>query len=172
MTGARRFAPLAAAVLLLAPGCYRETSTRLEDRKLGIAVQFPGQPRLEKYHEPTPFGDMEWFSNTCSTSGRLDRSFFVNVGNLPPGQQGGSSAGDVLATFRDYLEKRLGRLDVAVLPATRGAGFRYQCRLSNGAWVTGIVILGRGRLHQAQATADRPEDSESKAFLESFRLLP
>ena len=168
----KAFFPLVLTAALAAPGCFRERPVRLEDRNLGIAVLFPGQPRLQKFSEPTPFGEMAWFSTTCGLSGRLDRSFFVNVGNLPPGDQGGSTESEVLATFRGFLEKRLGKLDVTVLPVARGQGFRYQGRLSTGNWVVGIAIVKRGRIHQAQATAARLEDPELTAFLDSFQVVP
>ena len=153
-------------------GCTHGSPVRVEDRNLGIIALFPGQPRLHKFSAPTPFGEMEWFSTTYGTPGRLDRSFFVNVGNLPPGDQGGSTEAEVLATFRAFLERRLGKLDVAELSVERGPGFHYQARMPSGSYVAGIAIVKRGRIHQAQATADRPEDPELKAFLDSFVVLP
>ena len=162
--------PLVPLALLMALGCYREVPVRFEDRRLGIVVVFPGQPRLHKFSEPTPFGEMEWFSTTYETPGRLDRSFFVDVGNLPPGEQGGTAATVVLATLRRFLERRMGKIAVEELPAL--PGFRYKATLPNGAYAEGIAILRRGRIHRAQATVAKPEDPALKAFLESFEVLP
>lgn len=165
----KRLAPLA---LLFALGCFRETPVRLEDRALGIVAVFPGQPRLHKFTEPTPFGEMEWFSTTYETPGRLDRSFFIDVGNLPPGDRGGTTESAVLGTLRQYLAKRMGKIEVLDLAGARGPGFRYKALLPNGEYAEGIAILRRGRLHRAQATVARPEDPALKTFLESFEVLP
>jgi len=162
-----RLIPLA---LLLALACFRETPVRLEDPKLGIAVVFPGQPRLHKFSEPTPFGEMEWFSTTYETPGRLDRSFVVDVGNLPPGDRGGDTEAAVLATLRRFLERRMGPVEVVELPSR--VGFRYKARLPNGGYAEGIAIVRRGRIHRAQATVAKPEDAALKTFLESFEVLP
>jgi hypothetical protein len=113
---------------------------------------------------------MEWFSTSFETPGRLDRSFFIDVGNLPPGDRGGSTEAEVLATLRRFLERRMGSLEVEVLPAR--AGFRYKARLPNGGYSEGIAILRRGRIHRAQATVAQPGDPELKAFLESFEVMP
>ena len=96
----RRLGWLVPVCLAAAQGCVREAPVRVEDRNLGIVVVFPGKPRLHKFSEPTPFGQMEWFSTTYEPPGRFDRSFFVNVGNLPPGDQGGSTEPEVLDTYR------------------------------------------------------------------------
>jgi hypothetical protein len=158
--------------VLVIPGCIRDTPVRLEDRNLGIVALFPGQPRLHKYSEQTPFGEMEWFSNTYETPGRLDRSFFIDVGNLPPGDQGGSTEAEVLVTLRQFLTKRMGKIEVMELAAVRGPGFRYKAQLPNGGYAEGIAIVRRGRIHRAQATVAKPEDPELKAFLEGFEVLP
>ena len=167
----KTLAPLLLTCVLVMPGCLRETPVRFEDRNLGIVAQFPGQPRLHKYSEPTPFGEMEWFSTTYETPGRLDRSFFIDIGNLPPGDQGGSTESAVLATLRQFLEKRMGKIEVMDLPAPRGPGFRYKARLPNGEYAEGIAIVRRGRIHRAQATVSKAEDPELKAFLASFEVL-
>jgi hypothetical protein len=144
----------------------------VEDKNLGILAQFPGQPRLHKFSEPTPFGVMEWFSTTYDSPGRLDRSFFINVGNLPPGDQGGSTDSEVLATLRKFLTKRMGKMEVMDLTAARGPGFRYKATLFNGEYVEGVAIVRRGRIHQAQATVSRADDPSLRAFLDGFSVLP
>ena len=168
----RTSAWLVPVCILVELGCARESPVRVEDRNLGIIALFPGQPRLHKFSASTPFGEMEWFSTTYGTPGRLDRSFFVNVGNLPPGDLGGSTEKEVLASYRAFLMKRLEKIETANLPAERGQGFRYKVFPASGGYGEGIVILRRGRIHQAQATVSKPEDPELKAFLESFEVLP
>jgi hypothetical protein len=168
----RSFTLLVLVCILAMPGCIRETPYRLENRNLGIVALFPGEPRLHKYSEQTPFGEMEWFSTTYGTPGRLDRSFFIDVGNLPAGDRGGSTESAVLATFRQFLTKLMGKIDVMDLPAVRGPGFRYKIQLPNGGYAEGIAIVRRGRIHRAQATVSKPEDPALKTFLESFQVLP
>ncbi len=163
--------PASVCVLMLA-GCARETPVRVANRNLGIVALFPGEPRLHKYTEPTPFGEMEWFSTTYETPGRLDRSFYIDVGNLPPGDQGGATESQVLATLRSWLTKRLGKPEMLDLPAAKGPGFRYKVQAPSGAHAEGIAILRRGRIHRAQATVSRSEDPAVKAFLDSFEVLP
>jgi len=140
----------------------------VEDRSLGIEAVFPGQPRTHKFSEPTPFGEMEWFSMTYETPGRLDRSFFINVGNLPPGDQGGATESAVLATLKGYLQRKMGALEMADLPS----GFRYKATLPNGGYAEGIALVKRGRIHRCQGTVAKPEDPQLKAFLESFAVRP
>jgi hypothetical protein len=154
--------------LLLASGCVRETPTRLEDRSLGIAAVFPGQPRMHKFSEPTPFGEMEWFSTTYETPGRLDRSFFIDVGNLPDGDRGGATESAVLATLKGFLQRKMGTLDIADVPG----GFRYTATLPNGAYAEGIALVKRGRIHRCQGTVAKPDDPQLKAFLDSFTVQP
>jgi hypothetical protein len=115
---------------------------------------------------------MEWFSTTHATPGRLDRSFFIDVGNLPRGSQGGATEAEVLASFRQFLTTRMGKFDVMDLAVSRGPGFRYKALLPNGEYAEGIVIVRRGRLHRAQATVSDPEDFALRTFLESFQVLP
>ena len=157
---------------LLAAGCVRETPVRMEDRNLGIAAVFPGQARTHKFSEPTPFGEMEWFSTTYETPGRFDRSFFINVGNLPPGSKGGSTESEVLGTMRRFLAAKIGKFDETNLPGGKGPGFRYKATLPNGEYAEGIVIVRRGRIHQAQATVSKAGDPSLIAFLDSFEVLP
>jgi hypothetical protein len=160
------------AVVLLAAGCVQEKPIRVEDKNLGFVAVFPGETRMHKFSEETPFGEMEWFSTTSKAQSRLDRSFFVNVGNLPPGKEGGSTAPEIMATYRQFLTWRMGKLEVTELPPAKGAGFHFTSRLSNGEHVEGVVILQRGRLHLVQGTVSKSDDPQLKAFLESFEVLP
>ena len=48
-------------VLLALTGC-KEDPRRIENENLGIAVTFPGPPKLHRHTDPGPFGDVE-----CST---------------------------------------------------------------------------------------------------------
>ena len=158
--------------LVLAAGCFRESPVRVEDGNLGIIAVFPGQPRMHKYVEDTPFGQMEWFSTTYETPGRMDRSFYVDVGNLPPGDQGGKTESEVLATYRAWLTRRLGRPELADLPPDRGPGFRYKATLANGSYVEGIAIVKRGRLHHAEAGVAKADDPALRTFLDGFQVMP
>lgn len=165
MRTARLVLPLC---LLLAAACARETPVPVEDRSLGIAAIFPGQPRLHKFSEPTPFGEMEWFSTTYETPGRLDRSFFVDVGNLPAGDRGGATESAVLATLKGFLQRKMGTLELTDIPS----GFRYKATLPNGGYAEGIAVVKRGRIHRCQGTVAKPEDPQLRAFVDSFRVLP
>ncbi len=163
----RRLAP--AAALLLLAACVRETPVHLEDRNLGIAATFPGQPRMNKYTEPTPYGEMEWFSTVYSPAPRLDRSYFIEVGNLPPGDRGGTTEAQVLTTYKAFLRRKMGQIETTdVAPDT----FRYTAHLPSGDYAEGLVVVRRGRLHRAQATAPRADDPRLRGFMESFRVMP
>lgn len=161
---------LFATILLSA--CARERPVRVENRNLGIVAAFPGQPRLHKYVEPTPFGEIEWFSTTYETPGRLDRSFFVEVGNLPRGSEGGTTVPEILGSLRGFLTRKLGPLETSELPASDGPGFHYRVRLPNGGVTEGIAVLRRGRIHRAQATVAKAGDAQAATFLASFSVLP
>jgi hypothetical protein len=144
----------------------------VENKNLGIVAVFPGEPRMHKFTEPSPYGDIDWFSTAYETPDRLDRSFFINVGNLPPGTRGGTTDSQVLATFRQFLTRKMGKIEATDLPATTGPGIRFTCQLLNGDYAEGLVIYRRGRIHWAQATVAKPEDAELKAFLDSFEVMP
>lgn len=165
---ARSVLPLACAALLLA--CARETPYAFDQPNLQVHATFPGEPRQAIYPEDTPFGYIQWHSYAYTPPGRMDLNFRVDVGNLPPGTQGGDTTPAALATFQGFLAKRLGALEREDLPAGRGPGFLYRARTASGARVEGIVILKRGRLHHAQATVERAEDPRLRAFLDTFRV--
>lgn len=153
--------------LMLFTGCETKPA-HVQDRSAGIAATFPGQPRTNKFLEPTPFGDMEWFSTEYTPYGRMDEGFFVQVGNLPPGNKGGTTVPEVLATYQNFLERSFGKLEITVLPAEKGPGFRYRTKVPSGAFVEGIIVVRRGRIHRAQATTGRAPDPRTKVFLDSF----
>jgi hypothetical protein len=150
-------------------GC-REEPRRIENENLGVAATFPGPPKLHRHTEPGPFGDMEWFDLAMSPAGRLDETFSLAVGNLPPGDKGGTTPREILGTFQRFLTYRLGALRTTELPADRGPGFRYLAKSPNGGVVEGVVVLRRGRLHHAQAIVRREGDSRTAAFLDDLEI--
>lgn len=150
-------------------GC-REEPRRVEDANLGIVATFPGEPRLHRHTEPGPYGEMEWWDLAMNPAGRLDESFSVAVGNLPPGNQGGTTPQEVLATFQNWLTYRLGPLQRTDLSPDRGPGFRYQVGLAGGGAAEGIVVYRAGRLHHAQAIVRRLGDPRTRAFLDGFEV--
>ena len=160
------FLPLACAVLAL--GCRQEKPFPFEQKNMGIAVVFPGEPSQGDFPEDTPYGQIHWHNFFYTPPGRLDQSFHVDVGNLPPGTKGGDTVPAALATFQAFLDLRLGAIQAKDLPPSRGAGFQYVATGTKNGRVEGIVILKRGRLHHAQATVDKADDPRVKTFLDSF----
>lgn len=159
--------PLVCAVLLL--GCVRDKPYAFEQPNLRVHATFPGEPRMAVYPEDTPFGIIQWHSYAYTPPGRMDLNFRVDVGNLPPGTQGGDTTPAALATFQGFLARRLGgAIERTDLPAGRGPGFQYRAQANPKARVEGIVILKRGRLHHAQATVERADDPRLRVFLDSF----
>ena len=150
-------------------GC-REQPRRIVNANLGIAATFPGEPRLQRHTDPTPFGNIEWFDLGMSPAGRLDETFSVAVGNLPPGSQGGTTPPEVLATFQNWLTYRLGPLVRTDLPEAQGPGFRYRVNLVNGGVGEGIVVVRSGRLYHAQAIMPKAGDPATAAFLDGFEV--
>jgi len=139
------------------------------DKAAGYAVTFPGPPATNRFTEPTPFGSMEWFSTEYTSSSRMDESYFVQVGNLPPGDKGGTTPGEILGTFQRFLEFRLGKLTLTPLSASQRPGFRYHATVPSGDAVEGIVVCRRGRIHRAQAILGR-SNPKASAFLDSFKV--
>nr|WP_320133619.1 hypothetical protein [uncultured Holophaga sp.] len=160
-------AGLAVAGLL---ACQEEKPFTLDDNSLGVRAVFPAEARMAKYSEDTPFGRVDWFSYTCSPGNKLDFASRVEVGNLPPGTQGGTTPDEVLATYNHWLGQRLKGYSQNRLPAVPGPGFRYHATLGDGGTVDGIVVVRRGRLHHAQITSGKPGDPRVKAFLDSFSV--
>lgn len=150
-------------------GCH-EKPRRIENANLGIAATFPGQPRLHRHTDPTPFGAIEWFDLAMNPAGRMDETFSVAVGNLPPGDEGGTTPHEVLGTFQNWLTYRLGPLRRTDLPEAQGPGFRYRVNLVNGGVAEGIVVCRRGRLYHAQAIVGGVGDPRTEAFLNDFKV--
>lgn len=157
------------ASALLATGCGRDQPRRVQNDNLGIIAVFPGESRLTKVEEDTPYGRMLWFDTALAPSGRLTDSFHIAVGNLPEGQRGGTTPGEVLATFQAWLDRNLGPVERSELAPDRGPGFRYR-RGQSGRWTEGIVVLRQGRLHHAQAVVTKGTDPRLRTFLDSFEV--
>jgi hypothetical protein len=157
------------AMLLGLMGC-KDEPRRVENENLGFAATFPGPPKLYRHTDPGPFGDVEWFDMSMSPSGRLDETFGVAVGNLPPGDKGGTTPSQILTTFQNYLGYRFGAIQRTELAASKGPGFRYKVKSPAGGVVEGIVVVRRGRLHHAQAIVRREGDPRTAAFLNDFEV--
>lgn len=155
---------------LVSGGCQKDQPQQVDNPNLGIRATFPGPTQLNRHLDQTPFGQIEWFDTTYYSSGRLDESFHVEVGNLPPGKEGGETPEAVLATFRNHLYRRLGSIEPTDLPKDQGPGFRYRATGPQGTEMGGIVVVRRGRIHHAQATVSKATDPRLKAFLDSFQV--
>ena len=160
---------LGLVVLLALTGC-RDDPRRIENENLGIAVTFPGPPKLHRHTDPGPFGDVEWFDLAMSPAGRLDETFSVAVGNLPPGNKGGTTPREILTTFQNFLGYRFGPVQRTELSTDKGPGFRYKVKSPNTTLVEGIVVVRRGRLHHAQAIVRKEGDPRTAAFLDDFEV--
>lgn len=164
---------LVSVLSLMGTGCEERRPTSLHDTAAGFKVVFPGEARTNRFTEPTPYGDMEWFSTECTSFGNMVESYFVQVGNLPTGNQGGTTPQEILDTFQRFLTFRLGTLDITSLPSEQGPGFSYQARAAS-ARTGGVVITRRGRIYRAQATSGRDRDwdkgGKAQAFLASFTV--
>ncbi len=160
---------LSLLVLLALTGC-REEPRRIENENLGIAVTFPGAPKLHRHTDAGPYGEVEWFDLAMSPAGRLDETFSVAVGNLPPGNKGGTTPREILTTFQNFLGYRFGPVQRTELPADKGPGFRYKVKSPNTSLVEGIVVVRRGRLHHAQAIVRKEGDPRTAAFLDDFEV--
>jgi len=156
-------------VLLILTGC-KEEPRRIENANLGFVATFPGTPKLHRHTDPGPFGDMEWFDMAMSPAGRLDETFSVAVGNLPPGDRGGTTPREVLQTFQNFLHYRFGAIQRTELSAGKGPGFRYKVKGPTGGIIEGVVVVRRGRLHHAQAIVRKDGDPRTAAFLNDFEV--
>jgi hypothetical protein len=152
--------------------CEKEQPSPLRDEQLGIAVTFPGAPEKVRYIEPTPFGAMEWFGQAYRPAGRMDTSFQAEVGNLPPGTEGGTTPAEVVETYHRWLLQRFGRVKREALPLDKGPGYRYWMVSPMGTHLQGVLVVRRGRLHRAEANTSKADDPRAKAFLEGFEVLP
>lgn len=161
--------PLMLVVLLALTGC-KEEPRRIENANLGFVATFPGEPKLHRHTDPGPFGDMEWFDVAMSPAGRLDETFSVAVGNLPPGDRGGTTPREVLQTFQNFLRYRFGPIQRTDLSTEKGPGFRYKVKGPTGGIIEGVVVVRRGRLHHAQAIVRKDGDLRTAAFLNDFEV--
>jgi len=158
------------ALLLFGLACRKEAPRRIENENLGIAATFPGEAKLYRRDEPTPFGMIGWFDTAYVPTLRMDESYHVEVGNLPPGTEGGSTPGEIASTFEKWLAARLGPVQRTDLPAAQGPGFSYTARGPNHSTVEGVLVIRRGRLHHAQGTAPKAGDPRLRAFIDSFSV--
>lgn len=158
------------ALLLLAPACRREEPRRIENDSLGFVAVFPGEAKLYRRDETTPFGTVGWFDTAYVPTQRMDESYHVEVGNLPPGTAGGTTPGEVAATFERWLKSRLGAVQRRDLPAAQGPGFAYTAPGPHGSAVEGVLVIRRGRLHHAQGTANRADNPRLRSFIDSFAV--
>jgi len=156
-------------LLLILTGC-KDDPRRIENANLGIVATFPGPPKLHRHTDPGPYGEMEWFDLAMSPAGRLDETFSVAVGNLPPGDRGGSTPRDVLQTYQNFLGYRFGKIQRTELSADKGPGFRYKAKGPTGGVIEGVVVVRRGRLHHAQAIVRKDNDPRTAAFLNDFEV--
>lgn len=160
---------LCLVALLALVGC-KDDPRRIENENLGIAVTFPGPPKLHRHTDPGPFGEVEWFDLAMNPPGRLDEAFSVAVGNLPPGDKGGTTPREILATFQNFLGYRFGAIQRVDLPAAKGPGFRYKAKGPQKSSIEGIVVVRQGRIHHAQAMVRKEGDPRTAAFLDDFEV--
>ncbi|MDP1831982.1 MAG: hypothetical protein Q8K67_07975 [Geothrix sp.] len=160
---------LSLVILLALMGC-KDDPRRIENENLGIAATFPGPPKLHRHTDPGPFGEVEWFDLAMSPPGRLDETFSVSVGNLPPGDKGGTTPREILTTYQNFLGYRFGAIQRTDLSAEKGPGFRYRVKGPTGGSIEGIVVVRRGRLHHAQAIVRKEGDRRTAAFLDDFEV--
>lgn len=156
-------------LLMLAASCGKDQPRRVVNDNLGIAATFPGEARLSKREEDTPYGRMQWFDTAFVPTGRLDESFHIAVGNLPKGSQGGTTPGEVLATFKRWLDAQLGPVQRTPVAADKGPGFQYS-RAYPARWTEGIVVVRQGRIYHAQASVKNAADLRVKTFLDGFEV--
>lgn len=156
-------------LLLLAASCAKDQPRRVQNDNLGISATFPGEARLSKREEETPYGPILWFDTAFVPTSRLDESFHIAVGNLPEGSRGGSTPEQILATFQAWQAAQLGPLQRSPVAPGKGPGFHYSRPLP-GRWTEGVVVVRRGRIHHAQATVRSSADLRVKTFLESFEV--
>lgn len=167
MKAARLILP---ALLLFGLACRKEEPRRLENDNLGVAATFPGEAKLFRRDEATPFGMVGWFDLAHVPGGRLDENFHVEVGNLPPGVEGGRNPAEIAATFEKWLTVRLGPIQRNDLSAALGPGFRYTASGPNGSAVEGVLVIRRGRLHHAQGTTRKAGDVRLRTFIDGFSV--
>ena len=178
------------SLVLLIPliSCTKERLQNIVDPQLGYSVVFPVpiivypgtskeiQPRPAEWApvrntESTPFGEITWFTRIVPNYGRSKKSLLIEVGNLPPGNQGGSNLEEILETLKEWNTRRFPGI-ISELDGERSPGFEYQHRRGDGNIIKGIIILRRGRIHHARASYKNPNDSNILTFLNSFKVDP
>ena len=179
---------LSLALLIPLISCTKERLQNVVDPQLGYSVVFPVpiivypgtskeiQPRPAewvpvRYTESTPFGEITWFTRAVPNYGRSQKSLVIEVGNLPPGNQGGSNIEEILDTLKDWNTKRFPGV-IYELDSERGPGFEYQHRRGDGSVIKGIIVLRRGRIHHARASSKSLHDPKILTFLNSFNVNP
>jgi len=160
-------------ILLLLPilACFVEQPQQVVNRELGYSVMFPGAPSNTRYNESTPFGQIEWFSASYISTNRFDQTCTVEVGTLPAGNQGGSNQKEILATLKDWISWRYPG-SIVELDSRRGPGFEYTTKGTKNNVLKGIIILRRGRLHNARGTTSNPSNPSFINFFDSFEVDP
>jgi len=162
-------------LLMLVLACFVEKPQKVVNQDLGYSVVFPGTPSTARYNESTPFGEIEWFNASYASTNRFDQTCTVEVGTLPPGNQGGSNQEEILATLKDWITQRYPG-SIVELDKERGPGFEYTSKgttrgIKNNV-IKGIVILRRGRLHHARGATSDPTNPSFVEFLDSFQVDP
>ncbi|MDR2697606.1 MAG: hypothetical protein LBB40_03930 [Holophagales bacterium] len=160
-------------ILLLLPAlaCFVEEPQKVVRQDLGYSAVFPGTPRSARYNESTPFGEIEWFNTSYSSTNRFDQTCSVEVGTLPAGNQGGSNQEEILRTLREWITWRYPG-SITELNRGRGPGFEYTSKGSKENVIKGIIVLRRGRLHHARGATSDPTDTGFTNFLRSFEVDP
>jgi hypothetical protein len=175
-------------LLFLFVGCYLDQQREVVDPQLGYSVVFPTttivypgttveiQKRKPEWNalrttESTPFGEIIWFSRTTILPGRFDRSYTVEVGTLPPGEQGGTTQEEILTTIKEWNSLRFPG-PIVELEYGKGPGFEYFHKRSGGNVINGIIVFRRGRIHHARGASPDPKDPLLLNFLKSFQVDP
>ncbi len=152
----------------LSLACPASRPEPYENAQLGVKAVFPGTSQSARYVEKTPYGEIEFFGASYIVGG-MGNSFQVQVGNLPPGREGGGTPDEILQTAQAWFAGRYPGLKVTPLDASKGPGFQYESPGTQAGAVSGIVVFRRGRMHHAQAVASAG-DPKALAFLESFQV--
>jgi|GEM_PF-389803 len=176
--------------LLLIPlvACATSRQQSVVDPQLGYSAVFPvkvyvypgtsrevqkksGGWNPTRTTESTPFGQIDWFARTSSAPGRSNQYFTVEVGTLPPGNQGGANLEQILATLKQWNSARFPG-PIVELEGGRGPGFEYYHKKESGDVTNGIIVFRRGRIHHARGSSTNPNDPMLVNFLRSFQVDP
>jgi len=150
------------------PACIKEVPEKVDDRKLGYKVTFPGRSIGTRDTEQTPFGEVDWFGRMYTSVSRFDQTLSVRVGSLPAGGPGGDSEEEILSTAKTWISGRFPG-QIFDLDAEHGPGFDYASKTSSRA-IHGEIVLRRGWLYHVQASALNADDPQLKTFLRSFQV--